>query len=156
VVEPRVSNVDIWPTILDLVGLPPLVNPDGRSLLPLVMATAGAGEADATLVRPTVSELDRRWGDRDGSDPLISVTDGNLRVVWSPNRPERTRVFDIVLDPEERVNLYDPDDPESQRLVELARRHLQQAESPWDTATEEVEIDDLRLNQLRALGYVIR
>ena len=45
VVEERVSNVDIWPTLLDLVGLPPLVNPDGRSLVPLILSAAGAGPA---------------------------------------------------------------------------------------------------------------
>ena len=35
-VEETVANVDVWPTLLDLVGLPPLPGVDGRSMLPLV------------------------------------------------------------------------------------------------------------------------
>src|SRR5262245_10104598 len=41
----QVSNVDIWPTVLDLVGLAPLPNVDGRSLVPLILAAA-RGESD--------------------------------------------------------------------------------------------------------------
>src|SRR5258705_11354817 len=45
-VHATVSNADLWPTLLELVGLPPLPGADGRSLVPLVLAAAGAGGAD--------------------------------------------------------------------------------------------------------------
>jgi len=40
VVTKRSQNVDIWPTILDLLGLPVPEGSDGRSLLPEVLAAA--------------------------------------------------------------------------------------------------------------------
>ena len=41
-VEETIANVDVWPTLLDLVGLPPLRGVDGKSMLPLVLAAGGA------------------------------------------------------------------------------------------------------------------
>ena len=67
-----------------------------------------------------------------------------------------TQLFDLDEDPRERMNLFDKDDPESQRLLEMAQSYLEGGVSPWGAEREEVELDDLRLNQLRALGYVIR
>ena len=48
------------------------------------------------------------------------------------------------------------DDPDSQRLLEMARQYYESGRSPWGVEPEKVELDELRLNQLRALGYVIR
>jgi arylsulfatase A-like enzyme len=156
VVEERVSNIDVWPTVLDLVGLPPLSNPDGKSLAPLILAAAGVGEGDASLRRPAIAELDLRWGSPGVQDPMVSVTDGDLRIMWWVNRPRRSKLFDLAKDPGEQHNLFDENDAESQRLLQMAREHRENAESPWGEAPGEVELDELRLNQLRALGYVIR
>jgi hypothetical protein len=38
----------------------------------------------------------------------------------------------------------------------MAQDHLSNSESPWGAERETVELDELRLNQLRALGYVLR
>src|SRR5262245_7831015 len=46
VVEARSENVDLWPTVLELVGLPPLPDVDGRSLVPQIVAAMG-GDAPA-------------------------------------------------------------------------------------------------------------
>jgi arylsulfatase A-like enzyme len=154
VVEERVQNADVWPTVLDLVGLPPLVKADGRSLVPLILAAVGQGEAGDA--RPAYAQLDRRWGSPKRSDPLVSVTEGNLRLIWPARQPARIQLFDLASDPAEKSNVYDPANPEHQRLAELARQHYESGASPWGVAPVEVELDDLRLNQLRALGYVIR
>ena len=156
VVEERVSNIDVWPTLLDLVGLPPLVNTDGRSLVPLILSAAGAGPADDSFRRPVLAHLDRRWGSTKMSEPLVSVTDGDLRLMWWVKRPRRTQLFNLAEDPAELKNLFREDDPESQRLLQMARQSYEGGHSPWGTEPEQVELDELRLNQLRALGYVIR
>jgi arylsulfatase A-like enzyme len=156
VVEERVSNIDIWPTLLDLVGLPPLVNADGESLVPLILSAAGAGPADDSFRRPVMAQLDRRWGQSNMSEPLVSVTDGDLRMVWWVKRPERGQLFNLAEDPAELKNLFRDDDPESQRLLQMARQHYESGRSPWGVEPKRVELDELRLNQLRALGYVIR
>lgn len=155
VVDGRAENVDIWPTVLDLVGLPPLQGSDGRSLLPDVLA---AVEAAGTRIeeRLAIAHLDRRWGSTTETDPMISVTDQNLRLVWRVNRPEESLLFDLEADLGEHANLYGAEDETSQRLVGVARDYLENGQTPWGAEAVEVELDALRLNQLRALGYVIR
>jgi arylsulfatase A-like enzyme len=65
-VDTTVANVDIWPTLLDLVGLPPLQGTDGRSLVPLILAAGDATAAEPTqpLKRPVISHMDQHWGGR--------------------------------------------------------------------------------------------
>jgi arylsulfatase A-like enzyme len=156
VVEERVSNVDVWPTVLDLVGLDGLVNPDGRSLVPLILAAAGAAPPDDSFRRPVISVLDRGWGHRDQINPVVAVTDGTKRIIYWPLRPRRIELFDLEADPGEQESIFAPDDPESKRLMQMAQDHLSNSESPWGAERETVELDELRLNQLRALGYVLR
>ncbi len=155
VVEERVQNVDIWPTVFDLVGLPPLPGADGRSLLPLIMAAAN-GDSGESFRRTGIAHLDRRWGTPDVSDPLVSVTEGDKRLMWHAKRPAQTKLFDLASDPGEKTNLFDPEDPEAVRLQELAQQYYEGGESPWGVEPTKVQLDELRLNQLRALGYVIR
>ena len=156
VVEERVSNIDIWPTLLDLVGLPPLVNADGRSLVPLILSAAGVGPADDSFRRPVIAHLDRRWGSPKESQPLVSVTDGDLRLMWWVKGPRRTQLFNLAEDPAELKNLFREDDPTSQRLLQMAQQYYESGRSPWGVEPKQIELDELRLNQLRALGYVIR
>lgn len=156
VVEEEVSNIDIWPTVLDMLGLPELPNADGKSLMPLVMASAGIGSGDERLERVRYSHLDRRWGSPKLSDPMVAVQDGDKRILWRANNPERSTLYDVRNDPGEQQDLYSEDDPEAERLAGMAKEYLEVAESPWGVETPTIELDELRLNQLRALGYVIK
>jgi arylsulfatase A-like enzyme len=158
VVEELVSNLDIWPTVLDLMGLPNLLKPDGRSLVPQILAAGGAGGGEGAEPRPAVAYLDKRWGSPTSSDPIISVTEGGKRLIWWPKHPGIVEYFHLDADPGEQKNLFDPraPDADSQRLIEIARQHFEHGESPWGTDPQTIELDELRLNQLRALGYVIR
>jgi len=51
VVETPVQNVDVWPTVLDLLGLPGLPGADGRSLVPLLHAAANGAAVPEELAR---------------------------------------------------------------------------------------------------------
>ena len=84
------------------------------------------------------------------------MTEGDKRLFWQAKRPAQSRLFDLAADPGEKTNVYNPEDPEAQRLVEVARKYYEEAESPWGVTPEQVELDELRLNQLRALGYMVR
>lgn len=155
-VDQLVSNADIWPTLLDMLGLPPLVNPDGVSLLPQILETAGVAPAKDLEPRPAYAHLDRRWGSPKNSDPLVSVTDGDLRLMWMAKRPRLVELYDLAEDPAERANLATQNPEDTKRLMEMAIRYYEESKSPWGQEPGEVELDELRLNQLRALGYVIR
>jgi arylsulfatase A-like enzyme len=159
VVEERVANTDIWPTLLDLLGLPPLPGADGRSLMPLVEHAAGLRpDAPAELAsRPIFSQLDQLWGSPNKKpDPLVAVTEGGLRYFIPVARPDRATLFDTASDPKELKNLSAERADEAARLRKLADAYLEDAETPWGKAPNQVDLDEMRLNQLRALGYVIK
>jgi arylsulfatase A-like enzyme len=156
-VEATASNVDVWPTVLDLVGLPPLPGVDGISLVPAILA-AGRGEpTDGSDARPVFAHLDRRWGaPKKESDPLVSMTDGSLRLLLPVNDPRRIELYDLAADPGEQRNVADARSEERERMAQAARAHFERGRFPWGAPPGVVELDELRLNQLRALGYVVR
>jgi hypothetical protein len=38
-------------------------------------------------------------------------------------------------------------------MIERIDRYLNDSEPPWEAESPTIEVDELRLNQLRALGY---
>lgn len=159
-VEQTVANADVWPTILDIVGLPPLPDTDGRSMLPLILEAGGAAPGAPTddLKRPIFAQISKGWGRPKAKDvySLVSVTTGGKRLITSPERPDLVELYDHATDPTEQHDLY-PDHPdEAAPLQAYAKAYVDQAHNPWGQEPREVELDQMRLNQLRALGYVIK
>jgi len=153
-VKPPVENVDIWPTLLDLLELPPLPNAQGRSLVPLIEAAAqGAEEADGA--RPRYSQLDQTWGRRgEEPDPLVSMQKGRFRIFHKPGKPERDELYEVESDPYEQEDLAE----ERPELVEELRQDVHaylESPAPRWGGPMEVQLDDFELGQLRALGYAI-
>jgi arylsulfatase A-like enzyme len=159
VVEETVANVDIWPTVLDLVGLPELEGAEGRSLVPLVERAGGlggrAGEAEQLAARPVFSQLDRSWG-RMGEEPrpLVAVVKGPYRYISRRFDPERAELFDHGSDPLEQSNIAMEQPDLVAELETDLERFLSEENTTWG-GPEEVEIDAMRMHQLRALGYVL-
>ena len=156
VVEPLVQNVDIWPTLLDLLGLPPLPDAQGRSLLPLIRAAAGESTDDARAIaeRPAFAQMDRTWGrEKAESQPLVAVTEGRYRLIHPVTPPGQDELFDWQADPREQRNLATEDPERVAAMTKLVVTYLASSASSWG-APQEVEIDEMRLEQLRALGYV--
>ena len=159
VVPQTVANVDIWPTILELLGLPALADTDGRSLIPLIEAAA-RGESVASD-RPVFAEIDRSWGrPRAEPDRLIAVTQGPYRAMrqLAPGKEQEVEYFDHSQDPWEAKNLALPKNGGTRTLpLELAQSldgYLGLPPASWGKPRE-VELDEMELNQLRALGYGI-
>jgi arylsulfatase A-like enzyme len=158
VVEPLVRNVDIWPTLLDLLGLPPLPETDGHSLLPLIEAAArgDAPAGDPAAPPSALAYLDRSWGtwgeNEREPDPLISLRKGPLRLIFRSEASNGAELYDHSSDPREQRNLA-AKNPE--RVAELRRESEEELAGtiPWGE-TPEVEIDEMHVEQLRALGYV--
>lgn len=159
VVKPRVANVDIWPTILDLLDLPPLRRADGKSLVPLILA-AGSSEppsedAVALANRTLYSQLDLSWGKVGiDSDPLVSLLKGDYRAITRTKVEDRDWLYDHSVDPLEENNLA----AEKPELIAEFKADIEAflANGSEDRVeTEDVELSNMRLHQLRALGYVI-
>lgn len=153
VVETEAENVDVWPTLLDMVGLPPLAESDGRSMVQEVLASA-RGEVLASDGEAGFAHLDRAWG-KVSQEPnsVVAVAHDGYRLVQPLAPGEASSLYQIAEDPMEQVDLIEEEPERARILGERVEAYLEQSEPPW--RPEEVEIDDMNLRQLRALGYVV-
>jgi arylsulfatase A-like enzyme/cytochrome c-type biogenesis protein CcmH/NrfG len=134
----RVSQVDLMPTVLALLGLPAPTPTDGIDL------TTAIPESRPIYAETLHGLLMYGWA------ALLAVYEGPLKYIHGPH-PE---LFDLSADPNEHTNLLPsrPQDAERlrQRLVELFGPDLAMTEV--DAPTETRSMADLA--KLRALGYV--
>ena len=160
VVDSRSANVDIWPTVFDMLGLDFPAEVDGLSQLPAILSEVN-NEDTGTDERFAFAHLDRRWGqpkdeEAEGIRDLVAVVEGPYRLVRTPTRSGtyRDRLFDSRLDDGSELRDVIEEQPEvAERLRDRAVQYLDGSESPWSEDNPEVEIDEMQLNLLRALGY---
>jgi choline-sulfatase len=139
----RVSSVDVLPTLLELLGLPPPHPSAGRSLL---AAMRGEELAD----EPVLAELGLNPG-----NPIDSLSLGGWKLMRQ-RKTGRTLLFDLVLDPGE---LEDLASQRPERVAELLAR-LDRAVAEAEALAGEfvragpLQLSDEEIERLRALGYV--
>jgi arylsulfatase A-like enzyme len=153
VVEPLVRNVDIWPTLFDLLGLSAPDGADGVSLLPLVdVAAAGA---DPAAPATSVASLDRTWGRARAAPSLVvSLTDWPYRIIAASGEEGAVELYELAADPGEQENLAES---RPQIVAELrAKVEAYLARRSAGELAVKVDLDELQLQQLRALGYAVR
>ncbi len=159
VVPTRSHGIDVWPTILELIGLEPFEDTDGVSRVPEILAAAD-GESIPDTTALGYSFLDENWG-RQTKPPRhrLAVTEGSYRfVVRSGITDVETsepieELFNSDADPSELENLLETEPEVADRLREAGDEWLLNS-PPWGEAPKR-EIGELELNQLRALGYAI-
>lgn len=141
-VPDMVRTVDVGPTILDLLGLPPGGEMQGRSLRPLL-------EGGELAPEPALMETWYNWF-RFGWAPTRALHTGEWKVVEGP----RPRLFHVAEDPGE---LRDLAAQEPERLADLLDR-LGRLERRVDAGRPErsvaVAADPGLQRQLQALGYL--
>jgi choline-sulfatase len=156
VVEARSENVDLWPTVLELVGLPALPDTDGRSLLPEIVAAA-KGETPSEEEGKAFAQIDQSWGKtQERPRPMVAVNDGRWRLIYRAVAPRRSELYDKVDDPSEQRDLFAEQPERAEALIQEAGSYLRSRPPPWGDAAPNVEIDEMQLDQLRALGYGVR
>jgi arylsulfatase A-like enzyme len=159
VVGSRSRNVDVWPTLLDLLGLPSLPDADGRSLVPEILAAARGAEGPDDV--PAFSHLERGWGRPESpSRPVVAVTKGTYRFILqlAPDSAREKRVewlFDGANDPDERRNVIAEHPEVAAELRALADGYLEKTPPAWVGTTVNVDLDEQEAEQLRALGYAV-
>jgi arylsulfatase A-like enzyme len=163
VVETPVENVDIWPTILDLLGLDAMPHAEGRSLVPLMEASAqGTEDPSAPAAqRPVFAYLDRSWGIRGAAPrPMASISKDGYRLMRHLDRDatglaeDGVELYDVAADPDELNDLSEQNPEEVARLEAVLEEFLARPRSGWGPP-EEVAVSDMELGQLRALGYAL-
>jgi arylsulfatase A-like enzyme len=155
VVQARTQNVDVWPTIFDLLGLEVPQGIDGRSRLPDILSSA-AGQRPDDAGRIAIATLNRNWSKR-GSEPAptIAVVEGALRYVRIElNDDSRVeQLFDATDDPLE-LRDFAAERPDALERLSAVADDYYETEPTWGEVPTR-EMDELELNLLRALGYKI-
>ncbi len=160
-----VSMIDVLPTLLDLLGLPPAEIAQGQSLAPLMLGREGWEPRPVILDEFNVN---RRTGELGG---LIEVIDGRWgasleigsrrrdvddEVPLEPRRPVPLLLYDLWNDPMALWSLHEERPDLVQKytafLEEQFEAHL--ALSQYFTPSGEVELTPEQLRTLRALGYI--
>jgi arylsulfatase A-like enzyme len=159
VIDAMSENVDVWPTLLDLLGESAPEGVDGRSRMPEILTVAGVegGAEPVGLQRPSYAQLDRTWGKADAeAEPLIAVTVANRRFMRGFGKRTSVSLYDTEADPGEQKNLMAEGPPiDVQDLEALIDAYQSMPEPAWRKEVERVELDDMQKGQLRAIGYSI-
>ncbi len=149
IAEPT-ENVDVWPTVLEIVGLESLPEADGKSRVGWMI-----GDRTAEAEPVSISHLDRSWGQpKMASNPIIGVQQGAYRLIHDANHPEKDQLYRVESDRLEQSDVAADASDALAKLQDRAKLYLQ-GETPWEGGAPEIELDDLHLRQLRALGYSI-
>jgi tetratricopeptide (TPR) repeat protein len=137
-----VRAVDLMPTVLDLLGIPPPAGIAGVSLAPLL--TADRQELGLEGYAEAMYPLHHYgWSD------LRALRSGRFKVIDAP-RPE---LYDLQEDPKETSNLFEARRALGDRMV----GRLRELEQGFTKATAEQPADDVDPEvraRLAALGYV--
>ena len=137
-----VRVVDLVPTALDLMGLPPAQGVSGRSVVPLMTgATVELGlEGYAEAMYPLHHY---GWSD------LRALRSGRFKVIDAP-RPE---LYDIETDPGEQTDIYQQRRTVGDQMIARLRA-MEQAFEKGSAAPPPSDVDPEVRARLAALGYV--
>jgi choline-sulfatase len=138
VVKEPVRLIDVAPTILDLLGAPPLEAPHARSLVPLMFGR-NEGPAPPAYSETLLPKFYMNWA------PLRALRDGRYKLIDAP-RPE---LYDLATDPHEEHNLY----AERPRTAEALRAGLDRLTASGDAMSVQT-LDREAMEKLAALGYI--
>ncbi len=157
VIDRKSRNVDLWPTVLDLLGLPAIDGADGRSHRDAILAAARGEPAPPVEDDAVWAHLDRTWGRRDVPEaPTVSMLEGNYRYVRLPQMggAYEEELFDLSVDPAELDDVRAEHVEVAERMRAMADAYLAQ-EPPWSVESPTLEMSEMQLQQLRALGYKV-
>ena len=152
-IDARVSTVDIVPSILEWLRLPPAENVDGVSFAPLVagsLATPRTVFSEAT--QPYRVEVGTTW---ENANKAACVCDGQWKYIYAPYL-EFEQLFDLKADPGERTNLL----AHPEGTLPLVLTDLRQKLHDWrqQAAPAYSEFNPLKseetLRKLKDLGYI--
>jgi arylsulfatase A-like enzyme/thioredoxin-like negative regulator of GroEL len=141
VVKERVGLTDVAPTVLDMLGLPPLSDADGRSLLPLLRgAEWSSGVYELETLFPYHAY---------GWAPLRGLVRGEYKFIEAPD----DELYRLSSDPDEKKDL-----SESKSGLASAMAARLGALTEGDIARPFVEDPELaeQRRKLEALGYLSR
>jgi arylsulfatase A-like enzyme len=153
---PEVARlIDVSPTVLDLLSLPPLPDAEGVSLRRMwegAETTRRLALVEATAFGPELKAI------RDARFKLILSVDSQTVAAkgrhYLPEPPHHRELYDLVLDPAEKQNLLVVRPGSVRQVVSQLDKAMRGAVGRELGRTDRTAIDDETVERLRALGYV--
>lgn len=142
VVDTAVSHVDLLPTILDAVNIPPPATTHGQSLLPALLGRP-LGFDRGVYSESLYPLLHYGWS------ALRALRTDRHKLIDAP-RPE---VFDLKTDTEESSNIYSEEPAVSADLEDRLATLRDRIDQEVGSSTKAPDLDPETLAQLQALGY---
>ncbi len=140
----QVRLIDLFPTVLDLVGVRPPRDISGCSLRPLFSSPPGAWPPN-----PSCSYAVTEIAEKEGEKPTMAIRGGGFKYIRKAHGEE---LYDLRTDPGERTNLLGRADPD--RLA-VFRRMADRIEAiRAKSKAGSVVLDEQTIRQLKALGYI--
>lgn len=141
-VSAQVSTQDIMPTILEMVGIPPLEGVDGISLVPILKS-----ESDPRLIDQTPFYIESYY-------PFIKYKWSVLRgIIWNGYKfidaPEN-ELYYFINDRKELHNIYHKNSKIAKKMEDILGNILENSK----VKKIFTEIDKEMLEKLKSLGYV--
>jgi choline-sulfatase len=143
VVEPVTRSVDLFPTVMDLLGLASRTpHVSGRSVAPALRGDPLPDEP--AFAESLVPLIHYGWSD------LRSVRDGRWKYILAP----RAELYDLDRDPGELVNLADREPARARALRAGLEQRLRAEQTAARSAPATAVVTPDLLEKLGALGYV--
>ena len=141
-VPSQVRGVDVFPTILGLVGIEGRAGVHGRSVIPLMFKPKTRDEAPAygESMAPNIQF---------GWSPLQFLRTTRYKYIDAP----KSELYDITQDADEQTNLYG-DRPEIARRMKAELDRLMAETSRGAPAPQAANLDKETVERLAALGYI--
>ncbi len=139
VIEDPVRATDLAPTLLELLGQPPLRTADGTSLVPLIQGRR-LSAAPPIYAETYLPLFYMNWA------PLRAIRDERFKLIEAP-RPE---LYDLARDPREETNLYAANVAAAAAL----RQALDRLTAGGQGAMEVGRLDRETAEKLASLGYL--
>jgi arylsulfatase A-like enzyme len=143
-----VRNIDVFPTLLELVGLP-VPEVAGRSLRSL---WSGQEDAPRIAIAEALNSLDRHANlnlPEHQKDLLFCISDREWKLIHHQEHPENSELYHLQTDPAEQHNVLKEHPGQYQRLLgvltELGAMKIELVEEQEDATAVDL---------LRSLGYV--
>ena len=156
----QVRLIDVFPTVLDFLGIEYAGPMQGNSLLQLIRT--GKREEDPPAVGEWVGIGPQRASLRKDGYKYIWIENPDQFSLCTFKNLQQNELFDLTNDPEEKVNIFE----QHKELAGDYRKTLEEQLAAEDsirkiflrekkgTEPEQNEIDDNLANQLKALGYL--
>lgn len=153
-VEEFAQPTDIMPTILELAGIEPAENVQGRALLKEGQVTPGPEFAISEKFRPNLSAFRRRFPEFDVRPYDVrkkAIRTRREKFVWHSD--EANEFYDLARDPGELHNCIEEEPERAEALRRMLFDWLASIEH-FETDGSAPELDALMRQQLERLGYI--